>query len=454
MAFLLCLTLLFNIVGCSSSSEPTSSSDSSKETSDQVKDTTEKEVVEEKQEEVLIKFPHYKTGNNVGAKFFLPQIDRFNDKYKGQYRIEVEEIVQDAYGDKIKLLYQSNKLPPMYQSPDRDFFEIIKDNHTYVDLKPYIDENPEFGSTLIEESVTYNTTETGEIVSLPYSYVRLIGAYYNKEIFTEAGIDTFPQTWEDFYTACDAIKEQTGKAPLALMTGENAWTLMLLTSSYMASMPEGKDMLKAQEMIVDYNTEFWNETFTFVQNMLQNYSTTSALGAGYSTAANDFFSESTAFIANGPWMIGDFSNPDKVGEGFKEKVGATIYPGGIGLGDASGSWYIISDTASEGEVEGLIEYFKFLYSPDELNAYLAAEGGFAPHVPMPEETLKQLDPVLAELNISLEKHMTDTVPTIFAVMPQPVQEEMTKNLPLLYSGDMTPVEFCEKLTLTAQKFNK
>ena len=50
--------------------------------------------------EVELKLPTYLAGENVGAKFFLPQVERFNKKYEGKYKIVVEEVPQDAYAEK------------------------------------------------------------------------------------------------------------------------------------------------------------------------------------------------------------------------------------------------------------------------------------------------------------------------------------------------------------------
>jgi len=63
--------------------------------------------------EIVITIPHYKAGQNVGGKFFLPQVARFNEKYKVIYKLVIEEIPQDSYMGKIKQLAQQNKLPAL-----------------------------------------------------------------------------------------------------------------------------------------------------------------------------------------------------------------------------------------------------------------------------------------------------------------------------------------------------
>jgi raffinose/stachyose/melibiose transport system substrate-binding protein len=450
-SMILVFAFILTATGCSSpattgktdqSASPPASNDTGTKGSDQKKDP------------VIIKFPSIRTGNNVGAKFYLPQIERFNKKYEGKYQIQLETIVQNEYINKIKLLYQQKKLPPLVDiGADKDFAKIVIDNGDLLDLKPYLDKIPELNSILLEDSVKYNTDKNGKIIALPFSYERPIGLYYNKDIFKAAGINDFPATWDDFFSSLDKIKA-TGKAPLALMTGENAWTTILLASAMLASEPEGEKLLKAGEIVTDYNSSVWVSTFTKIQKLLQNYTTKSAMGAQYAVAANEFLSGNTAMIANGPWMVSDFSNIDKTSKGFAEKVGATIYPNGVALGSADGYGNAIPKDTPQNVIDGLIEYFKFLYSPDELNAFLVAEGGFAPKLKMSDADKQKLDPILAQLNDELEKKMKLLSRTIYDIAPQPVADLFSKNLPLLATKDMTPEQFCKALTDAAQKFKK
>ena len=62
-------------------------------------------------EVVELKIPHYKSGENVGAIFFLPQVERFTQLYEGKYKIIIEELTQDMYAEKMKQLGQQGKLP-------------------------------------------------------------------------------------------------------------------------------------------------------------------------------------------------------------------------------------------------------------------------------------------------------------------------------------------------------
>jgi raffinose/stachyose/melibiose transport system substrate-binding protein len=283
--------------------------------------------------------------------------------------------------------------------------------------------------------------------------VRTIGMYYNKDILKAAGIIELSNTWDGFFSDLDKIKA-SGKAPLALMTGENGWTVNLFVSAMLASDPEGAKLLEKGDIVTDFNSDLWYKIYARIQKMLVDYTTKSSLGAPYSVAANEFLSENTAIIANGPWMVPDFSNKDKAPAGFADKVGATIYPNGIGLGSAGGYWYSIPKGTSQNVVDGLIEYFKFMYSPEELNAYLVAEGGYAPKVPMPDDSKAKLDPILGQLNAEVAAKMKSLNRLIYDIVPQSVSDLFGKNLSLLATNAMTPEQFCKAMTDAAQKFKK
>ena len=80
-------------------------------------ETSEGGEAKESKGVIELKFPTYLAGENVGATFFLPEIERFNEKYEGKYKITVEEVPQASYADKIKQLAQQNKLPVLVHAP-------------------------------------------------------------------------------------------------------------------------------------------------------------------------------------------------------------------------------------------------------------------------------------------------------------------------------------------------
>lgn len=405
--------------------------------------------------EVVLTIPHFKSGQNVGGKFFLPQVERFNAKYTGQYKINIEEVPDDSYNEKIKLLFSQGELPALVEGGDKEFIEKLIEQDYIYDLKPWLDTKPELKELMIPDSVSYNT-RNDKIVTMPLSVIRPVGLFYNKEIFEKVGI-TKPiaqMTFEEFDATLDQIKA-AGYTPLSLMTGENAWTTMLLASAFMANEPGGADVLKSDraDKVVDYNDPLWIKAFAQTQKWLKEYTTDNAVGAAYADAANNFLNERTAIIANGTWMVSDFEDTTKAPEGFGNKVGTSVYPGGVGIAStAEFSWWIPAGLEQK-EIDAALAFLEFVNSPEELEAFMVAEGGTAPNLKTSDDFEAKLNPILAEMNQSVSNDMKLIAQSFADVWPNSIgSKEFGLLLPLLANGTLSPEEFADKLTSKASQF--
>lgn len=450
---MLCLTMALGLTGCGSNNEGGNASGTPSSSGE----STDKPAETAVQEKVVLKIPHYKSGQNVGAKFFLPQVERFNTKYADKYEIQIEEVPNDDYNDKIKLLWQQKELPALIEKGANELVETLIEKDEIYDLKPFLDSKPELKATLIEDSVAFNT-RNGKIYTMPSSVVRPIGLFYNKEMFADAGI-TKPiaqMNFEEFDQALQALNDK-GITPLSLMTGENAWTTMLLASAFMANEPGAEEVLKSNraDKEFDYTSQMWVKAFGEVQKWLKEYTTDNALGASYADSANNFLNEKTAIIANGTWMVGDFSDTTKAPEGFDKKVGVSLYPGGIGLATtAEYSWWIPKGLKQE-ETEAALAFIEFIRSPEEIEAYMVAEGGQAPNIQTSAEFTSKLNPILAEMNRSVTSDLKMIAQSMADVWPDQISsKEFSGYLPLLVQDKMTPEQFAEHLTKKAQQFKK
>ena len=76
-----------------------------------------------------------------------------------------------------------------------------------MDLTPYIDADEEW-SSMIEPIVQKGCTYTdGNIYLAPISTAAFscCGIFWNQELFRQAGIDSFPTTWDEFWACCDKL---------------------------------------------------------------------------------------------------------------------------------------------------------------------------------------------------------------------------------------------------------
>ena len=327
---------------------------------------------------VEVTIPSFKTGENVGAVFFEPQVERFNEKYAGKYKINLESVPQDSiFNDRIKQLAQQNKLPVLVEGGDPDWVKnVVIPNGLAYDLTDWIDATPAVKDVLIDDSREYCSNEDGRVMVMPLATVRPIGFFYNSDMWsTDADISAM--SMDEFVSAL-------GDQKIAFSTAENGWVSALFLTALVAEEDGGVEWLKSgiETKITDFNQPCFINAVAKLQNLLQNNAASNSVGAAYADAANAFMSEQAAIIANGPWMSSDFesSNSDKWSNGFDgAKVRASLFPGDVGIADTAslGEWWI-SASASEDEIALAKAFLEFIYSPAELEAYMLAEGGDAP----------------------------------------------------------------------------
>ena len=64
---------------------------------------------------VTVTIPHYKVGDNVGALYFLPIVESFNEKYEGRFHLIIEPMPQEMYQEQLMLLATADKLPALIE---------------------------------------------------------------------------------------------------------------------------------------------------------------------------------------------------------------------------------------------------------------------------------------------------------------------------------------------------
>lgn len=405
--------------------------------------------------EVVINFPTYKAGENVGAALFLGQVERFNEKYDGQYEIVVEETPQAAYAEKIQQLAQQNKLPVIVHGTgsgglsNQWFNDIVIKNDLFYDIAPWLEENSDIKDLFIEESIEFNTTEDGKVPSLPIFIVKSPFIFYNEEMYSP-DMDIRDMSWDEFLNSI-------GDHKIAFQTGENAWTTGLFWTAVLASDPAGQELLQNTSVgeLTDLNNPVIIESVEKIKNMFIEHGASNSLGAIYADAANAFMSKNAAFIANGPWMTPEFDeeSSDKWSNGFDgSTVRGDYFPGNIGISgfEARGDW--IANTATDEEKEAALAWFSFIMSPEEIETALLLEGGQTPNFETSEEYKAELEasPILYSIEEATTEETT-FVPNILDLLPASVAEnEIAKFLPELINGNLTPEEFCNALTEKAQ----
>lgn len=401
---------------------------------------------------VEITVPHYKTGDNVGAMYFLPRVERFNERYEGRFRINVEPIPQGLYGDQIQQLAAQRMLPPLVFGPvDRVWFtDVVISQDMFVDLTPVYERAPALRNYMDPRTYDYNV-RNGQIVSMPTIVQRPIGMYYNRELWTPSR-RVHDMSWRDVAAELDG-------AHIAFMTAENSWTTVLPLTSLIAVEPGGAQLLTdgVVDWITDFNQPPLIAAFGELQYLLMNHAQPNAIGAPYAEAANSFFNLGSAIISNGSWMIGDILEGQDSwwGDNFNpDTIGGTVLPGNVAVGgDPFGFGYWIPSTATPEEVELAMAYMVFMMETEELEAMMLLVGGSIPGFTHTQEflTARGENRLMAEYQGAIDGN-TIIVPNFLgAVVPSIAEHDLGVLLPLLANGTMTPEEFAEELTLRTEE---
>ncbi len=405
---------------------------------------------------IEIKLPTYKAGENVGAVFFLPQVERFNKLYEGKYKITIEEVPQAGYADKIKQLAQQNKLPALVHAPgsggiDAQWFkQVVLENDMAYDLNKLVEAYPDECKNWIPDSKEFCTVD-GKLICKPLSVLKPVGLYYNSTMYS-ADKDIRDMSVDEFI-------ESLGDNKLAFQTAENGWTTALMLTDLIANEEGGVELLadNAADKLWDYNNPIFINAVTKLQKMLQENASSNTVGAAYADAANAFMSKSAAIICNGSWMAAEFTegSADKWSNDFKgSDVKATIYPGNVAIANPKmyGDFWVANNVSDE-EKEVALAFLAFTDTQEEIEALLLAEGGTAPQITYSDNYQTELkkDPILYDLSESMNEETT-YCPGLGDVFPSSVADtEFGKLLPKLIDNTLSPEEFCQELTKKAEE---
>jgi len=169
----------------------------------------------------------------------------------------------------------------------------------------------------------------GGMVSLPYQY-NLEGIWYNKQMFSEAGVDE-PQTFAELLDASAAL-EEAGYQPLTT-AGADGWPMTRLMGMYIFR-NVGPD---AMQKIADGEAKLTDPEYLAGAEALKQLADEGYFGDGFSTmdsgtSAAAFLTGKAAMKYDGSWLLSNINDPEQneIGE---ENVGFMPFPaveGGAG----------------------------------------------------------------------------------------------------------------------------
>ncbi len=365
-------------------------------------------------------------------------IQEFNRIYDGKWQADVEWIMEteEEYRRNLKRQNVTDTLPAVITDVRMlpAFYYMMIQDGRIEELSDYIYTDEEWKS-MIEPSVLESCSEKdGSIYLGPISTAAFScsGMFWNEELFARAGIESFPETWEEFWTCCEQL-ESCGITPLALHTEGTAWAPMLIATAEAASAEEGAEFMEEF-----YPETYQNDSGLRIAQTLQrlfSYTTEDALYADFDVSYENFFSGRAAMIPNGYWMM------DQIPEEWQDKVRFSAFPENKMISSPETFGWAIVSGYNEEVKEGAAALLK-------LRTRLNMEQREELFTRDPEEMIP------AERDyIAAYKNGPQLVPNYQVKWNSILQEEtLGEILPDLAQGKMTPEEFTEKEDESIRKF--
>ncbi len=431
LAMGLVATSAFSLVGCGGEAAQTTDG------------AVEGAVVSGEGDEIEISYATFMVGSHASARAEMEVIDAFNKEYAGKIKVVVEELPSDdAFVDKMKTLASSKSLPDVVIGKN-GIRELAIENGQAVDLKPYLEADSEWMKYVGEDAMNYNMEEDGSVYSIS-NQRQVVGYFYNKDMFADAGI-TPAKTWDEWMDNNEKLLAK-GYTPLALMTGENAWTTNLWLAAYIGSQGEEGNKFMNTCYPETYNTDAVVEGLDMMKTCLQKYTTPDAIGAIYANAANNFEQGNVAMIANGPWMCPDFADPTKSAEGFQDKVGVALYPEDGLIAQYEVGYILCTNGKSEAEQQAALEFLKFKTGKYAQSVFLE-KGGVLPLTDNVEisDAYKAENPILAEL-LEISANAKYTFGNLDNNAHESVIDEFAVRYPELAYDEISAEDFATYLT--------
>lgn len=310
---------------------------------------------EKQQEEIQI--PMILTVDpSTGKKNEEEVVLAFNKAYEGTYKLDVDWVLEteEEYRTNLKRLNVTDELPAILTDIRTlpSFYQMMIQEGRIEDLSDYMNEDPEWKDMIEPEVLEACTEADGSIYLAPLSTAAFAcsGIFWNEALFETAGMDSFPDTWEEFWDCC-AVLKQNGITPLALHTEGTAWAPMLLATAELADSEEGLDFMK-----VLYPDSYQNQNglrLAATLKKLFSYTTNDAMYEDFDVAYENFVSGKAAMIPNGYWMM------DQIPNEIVEKVRFSPFPGNkLVSSPETFGWAVVADYSEEIR-KGAVEFLKF-----------------------------------------------------------------------------------------------
>ncbi|MDQ1043746.1 extracellular solute-binding protein [Streptomyces sp. V4I2] len=357
-------------------------------------------------------------------------------------KVKIVQLENDAYKSKMTALTASGKLPDIFHTWGGGVLKQQVDAGLVEDLtdrtKPWAD------GLLSVAKEPYLLDE--KAYGIPFD-IGMIGFWYNKALFKQAGISTPPTTWSGFLDAVGKLKAK-GITPLAL-AGKEKWPGMYYWA-YLAMRTAGADALQKANDDKDFTSAEFVQAGQHLKDLvdLQPFQK-GFLGAAYSTPTGQ-----AAAVGNGKAameLMGQWAPVVEAdaGKGLGGDLGFFPFPaveGGKGaitevFGGGGGH------ALRQGAPQAAVDFLKF-FASESTDLELVKKTGVLPVVPSAESAIA--DPNIKAVQAQL-KGATGFQLYLDQAYAPALGQEVNDSVAALIAGSKSAEQVSESITKVAKE---
>ncbi|NBJ93101.1 ABC transporter substrate-binding protein [Parablautia muri] len=326
----------------------------------------------EAEDEGTIRVVTFLAGSDQWAPVYKEVINDYMAAHPGVTIVDESQPTsgtQDLFRTKVQSDVAAKTPPDLMLYYNGEESKMPLDSELFVDLKPYMDADPEWSANLKEGAMEAGRNEDGMQYCIPYiGYFE--GMFYNKELFDQYGLEE-PTSWENI-EACIDVFVENDIVPFATS---------LMKPSYMV-----EQLILAQvgaEGQKDYFDNSWAPALAAMKDLYDK----GAFPADCMTMTEDdirvlFADGKAAMMINGSWTVSGLKDNENM-----RMITMPALPGGKGGSDVALSgfgsgWYMSKEAAERDDVT--LHFLKYMTSPEVMTRMIAVGGSSAITCDAPE----------------------------------------------------------------------
>lgn len=436
IAVILTLAMLMGLSGCGAGD------------SDQGSDTASGN----KEGKIEIRLLTRMAGTSNQVMIYKDIIKAFEAKHPDVTVIDESQGDESAFNNKLKADLASGTLPNIFRIQGVANLGQYIDNGLLMDMEPVLKEDSAWGEGFSKGSLSYyQINGKAGTYGIPMES-GLIGVYYNESLFKKAGVEQFPETWDDLKIAIGKLNAIDVK-PIALGAKSSYMAGHLHNQIFYKWMgTEAAKKLGSREM--KWTDAEVVKTLEFVKELdgLNAFGKNVA-GISDDIVLTEFLQGKAAMIITGPWNIGKFTNPEETP--FVEDIKVAKFPYFSEKPEFKDhDMQIVSPYMVNGKLEGkekdyTLELLKMLTDASAAKRFAEESQFLIPRSDIDIDASK-VSPLFLE-NIKLVGTSTGLAVDVFDFDPLPSMQDRTRNSVVSLFVGATPEQAAQEIQAEIDK---